>query len=640
MIDNTSEYIFSVKDDAYYNEAGVNETLQRDDRKGVSAGTVTIAPSSLDKYITQTEEYESNEIASVIAAWREFPYYKNEQVELFFKLLDMLRFVRENPLTTKLKNTNYDQVGEDPESYTNIPNAMNIQLLEHFVRLRNIDETTKNITLDEKNKVLDLFQIVIDQPAFWTNDHLKLRHYIMDWYTAHKALVSKSKSALDPFSLNDEELDELIRSFGFPHPHTIQDSAKAVFLHNLIDLYRHKGSPRTFIQALQYFGLNNLVLQEWWIENIPIGEKTYFVAKSRAVYPLDKVNDPTYEKTVDYFNFIEKDPYWHLDKRSSDWEGGDKIEDLYEENLISLPSLTSLVSVNTTIDTEQFNKDIAILNRMVQESWEMWINRLIFFKGNVCKIISEYSELSTIDTTSGLSDIYVLIHPNTEDENLVNHKNEIWRYYSNVDGSGWEFSTPEKYNCIEVEGSALDDFYQVEEENKPKLANHHWIFNGTEWIDIWAILPRDWVEGDVFEEFGEDVVPQFRKDIILSLLPDKPCSLLDVYLAADFLFNISEIYRYDLNMWAYDYYKEQLSGTDNTVEFSLDDMTVIPNITNKLLSVAEAELINSGLILGENNYEYSDYVPIDHIIKQDPEEGSLISDGGSVNVITSLGPSS
>lgn len=228
-----------------------------------------------------------------------------------------------------------------------------------------LDYKLKQVSLSEKQKVLGFFRSVIDQNAFFTNDHKRLRKFLIDWYSSHRSLVSQAKNTTDPFNLSSEELNELIKSFGFPYPNKIiSTTRKAHFLLDLVNLYKKKGTSEVLVKTLQtYFGLSNIILSEWSIFRKPSG---IFVARSKPIYPrnLRDVNDLIVE--LPYSSFISSDPLWRLSETH--------LTNLYNSGQIQFPFLTPHISLQSVVNTVGVSPTVplAILNRRIQESYEYW----------------------------------------------------------------------------------------------------------------------------------------------------------------------------------------------------------------------------------------------------------------------------
>ena len=226
---------------------------------------------------------------------------------------------------------------------------------------RKLDEKIKNIIRGDKPKIQDFFNNIIDQPNFTTNDHKMLKKFISDWYLSQRTMVTGTGGAVDPFKMTNDQLNEMILSFGFPYPtRIISNQNKALFLLDLVDLYKKKGTPESLARSLQYFGLQNIRVSEWWIHRKRSGE---FVARSKVILPKTRANEPPIE--IPYESFIANDPYWRL-----------SLSDLEKEYLtskISLPSLTPHFSIDASISISNVYPVISIISKKMQESYEFWL---------------------------------------------------------------------------------------------------------------------------------------------------------------------------------------------------------------------------------------------------------------------------
>jgi len=261
------------------------------------------------------------------------------------------------------------------------------QLDQWLNRTPSLDYKYKQIGYSEKQKIIDLFETIIDQPAFMTNDHKRFRKLLIDWYSTHRATVTHTRQSLDPHSMASEALNEMIKCFGFPYPHKIVTSnLKAQFILDIIELYKKKGTPRVLVKALQtYFGLNNVVLSEWWIHHNGINDTFY--AKAHPIIPRSFRTDPRLTQELSYDVFIRNKPLWHLTE--------DKLRDLYDECVITLPSITTYISMNGTLNVMDINIALTILNRKIQESYEFWLatgtlNKNVYLSklSSVCSLLS------------------------------------------------------------------------------------------------------------------------------------------------------------------------------------------------------------------------------------------------------------
>jgi hypothetical protein len=225
------------------------------------------------------------------------------------------------------------------------------------------------LSTSERQKVLDFFTSVIDQPAYNTEDHKRLRKMLIDWYTSNRTFITYAKGSNDPYNLESEALNELILSFGFPYPHKIlTDLKKGAFLQALVQLYQKKGTPEVLVKTLQtYFSFSDIVLSEWWIVASPDihnpGEYV-FEAKSIPVYPRNLSNRQELVSVIPYSVFIDNDPLWQLTET--------ELRDSYAINDITLPSITPHISLHSAINFTQMEPVYAILTRKFYESYQFF----------------------------------------------------------------------------------------------------------------------------------------------------------------------------------------------------------------------------------------------------------------------------
>jgi len=84
-------------------------------------------------------------------------------------------------------------------------------------------------------------------------------------------------------------------------------------------------------------------------------------------------------------------------------------------------------------------------------------------------------------------------------------------------------------------------------------------------------------------------------------------------------------------------YDVNTSSDSMTFRFNYQQVTV-PNVVGELLVDAETIIDSAGLTVGEITYDYSDTVPADEVIDQDPSGGTLVPLLSAVDLVVSLGP--
>ncbi len=390
---------------------------------------------------------------------RTFPDFSSDRVLHFFKLWDLINFERNDPIYK------YDNI---ESAYVFDENAdLQLTILSILYRL---GEDYKKLILSERDTVTDFFKTVVDQPAFWSPDHIRLRKFLIDWYSSHRALVTKSKTSIDAYSLTDEELNSLILGFGYPYPYEVQEEQKSLFLHELLGYYKRKGTPKVLGDVLTFSGLFDTVLCEWWLHHDEISKSLW--VKSSPVWPKTEKDNKDYYISIPYNQFVSMDPFWHYDKDGGESEEvllelykkpenkDDDPDDEYVEKhtKITLPSILPYISLNSNLNDGRVKCQLAILNRKIQEDYEYWIEYVLKWRG--------------------------------------------------------AFSSEEDY----PEGNVNDVVLNTSTDT-------HFVFNGRNWVNLKIKLPTDLVEAEKIcfdqSEF------ELRKDIKLNIYPKDPVSLLE-----------------------------------------------------------------------------------------------------------------
>ena len=334
--------------------------------------------------------------------------FPSESVEYYFKLWELLYFIRTNPI---YKSQSVD-VGNGLKEIEYILDPNNNIESSLIASRNNISMEEKDLLLAENEVVNKYFTKVLDLPTFTSKDHLRIRALLKDWYITQRTLVTKSRQAIKPYYLTSPELDELILSFGFPYPYELNRNEKAEFLHHLIEYYKHKGSPGVLGSVLSFFGNVDVVLSEWWLKYIPNGASGNFIMESNPIWPPDRRNDPDLIVRMPYEQFVAGDPLWYYDKPGYN----QKIKDLYFEinpvtgerkNLISLPSITPYISLNNSVNHSKYIGEMSILSRKIQESYEYWIEYELNYVGEVSTKPSNPTKNDTIlFTTTDTHHVY------------------------------------------------------------------------------------------------------------------------------------------------------------------------------------------------------------------------------------------
>lgn len=273
--------------------------------------------------------------------------FDNERLDLFFKLFDFFTLIDQ-----------YSLLNNNVNAYTDIKKlAENVFHLESSVYL---------VALSERESVIKFFENVIDQPRYINGDGANIRKLLINWYSALKTLPTLMNKGLDPFFLSTEEIDLLIQSFGFPYPRRIiSRKQKIKFLYNIIEYYHRKGTPYVFGSSLSHFGLQQVVVTEWWLNH---NEEDGLYFKSKPVFPIVYKNNSEYIEQLSYDDF-GTDIYWKQTK--------EQLLTALDNTSIKLPSITPYIDLYTSYDILKLRIGSSILATVFHETYTFWLEYVI-----------------------------------------------------------------------------------------------------------------------------------------------------------------------------------------------------------------------------------------------------------------------
>ena len=258
----------------------------------------------------------------------------------------------------------------NPETY--VEDEVNLvlnQILTEYAKSLELDNNLSLLAYSERENTKKFFEKIIDQNVYFTQDHLKLRKFIMDWYASNKTQITKARKSTDLNILTSEELNEFMISLGFPYPRNIISRSNRIqFLSNLIKNYQKKGTSETIANIISLYGLRNVLISEWWIRydrRRAVGKK-YF-ARSNIVHPKISRFNKALETEKSYEEFIKNNPHWQLSY--------DELDDYFEtDNIpISLPSITNVISIETHSNLVELELAASVFQRKIQETLDFWI---------------------------------------------------------------------------------------------------------------------------------------------------------------------------------------------------------------------------------------------------------------------------
>lgn len=255
-----------------------------------------------------------------------------------------------------------------------------------------ITDVQNSLAKANRTKVEDYFTEVIDQVSFGTIDYNRLRRFFVDLFATHRTLSNLSINATDPHSLSNSDLDELFRSFGYPHSSQLRDfdenplEQKIQFFLDLVNLYKVKGTPQSLVDVLQYYGVTEVDIYEFLLKLDRPGELIF----DGKVVAGTSIN-PTMLQ-IPFTNLTALDPHWIYT--------ADQILTLNSQLKINLPSQTPYIGVQPVVDLD--GVEFSLIARIVQDQYASWkatgvlptANAEITFVGEVKSFLELY--LSTI----------------------------------------------------------------------------------------------------------------------------------------------------------------------------------------------------------------------------------------------------
>jgi len=252
-----------------------------------------------------------------------------------------------------------------------------------------VTKVLDSIVRSDRSKVDQYFSNAIDQIAFDTDDWNRLRAFLIDLFTANRSLITNSAGISDPHFLSNDDLDELFRSFGYPESSRLKnfdnnplDSKVALFL-DLVNLYKIKGTPRSILEILQYYGIPKLDIFEFWLQK---EDPSSLIFRGEVIAGTSINPSPV---TLSYDLLTAGDPHWMMSES--------QILNLDSINKINLPSKSPYFAVQPIVEVGVEN---AILVRIVQDQYDGW-----FTTGD---LPPQNAEITILGVTSSLLELYLL----------------------------------------------------------------------------------------------------------------------------------------------------------------------------------------------------------------------------------------
>ena len=221
----------------------------------------------------------------------------------------------------------------------------------------------ESIVLSDRGKLNTYFTNAIDQLSYNTEDWKRLRAFLIDIYSAHRAIATQSSKISDPSNLSNAELDELFRSFGYPESTILKDfdsnplTTKIALFLNLVDLYKIKGTPQSILEVLQFYGITQLDIYEFFLRKETANN---LIFKGDVITGTSPITDVL---NLDYHLLTQGDPHWLLTE--------EQILALDQINDINLPSKSPYFAV---VPIVQFGSETPTFIRIVHDQYETYKN--------------------------------------------------------------------------------------------------------------------------------------------------------------------------------------------------------------------------------------------------------------------------
>ncbi len=257
-----------------------------------------------------------------------------------------------------------------------------------------ITEVIESLAKSEKGKTIEFFNNTINQNSFNTDDYLRFKDFLIDWYASHKTITSLQSQISDPHSMPDSHLDELFRSFGYLYSsnkislvsskYSVNQNKVNLFL-DLVNLYKIKGTPRSIIEILSYYGLTKVDLYEFWLERESLNKVIF---RGKQTISSTKYKD---DYILDFDEMILNDPHWMLTES--------QVLQLNLNNKINLPSRTPYFAIRPVYNFREINGSLTIISRVIQDQYLEFIN--------TGTITNQNAPISTFGKTCSLLELYL-----------------------------------------------------------------------------------------------------------------------------------------------------------------------------------------------------------------------------------------
>jgi hypothetical protein len=269
------------------------------------------------------------------------------------------------------------------------------EILKEIQNLPNkLTDNLKAIAQSEKASADNILGAIIDQIAYNSEDYQRLRNWWRDWYAAHRTIGTFQMGVNDPYSMPNDQLDDLFQSFGYDLSASIRNptdnnspTIKANFFLDLVNLYKIKGSPESIVKVLQYYGLTELDLYEFDLqfEDRSSRDSNDLIFKGLITAGTSDIRSPLY---LPFHLLTDQDPHWLLTETN--------IRTLVSQTDINFPSKSPYFAIKPIFSDKSMGISVATLVRIVQDQFYDWkFNGILPVKNGLATITG--NEISILE---------------------------------------------------------------------------------------------------------------------------------------------------------------------------------------------------------------------------------------------------
>lgn len=295
-----------------------------------------------------------------------------------------------------------------------------ISILEYLKsgNVSTLDPNTTTLAQSVKTSSTIFFESTIDRLATSSDDYKRLRSFLIDWYSAHKTIISTQRNATDIYSLPESHLIELFKSFGFTAYDTLREmisNNKTELFLDLVNLYKIKGTPKSIETVLGYFGFSRVDLIEYWLKKNTDGNLVFSGERSTPVAFYE--NDISISD-IPFHDLVDDDPHWLMSES--------QILSSFNTSKIRFPSKTPYFGIRPYMDISQLKGVLSILLKKCNDEYSTFKNG-----GSLVKDI----KITSLNSTGSILEIYLAcvygVNKLRNQTNSTNNK-EVLLYTGNL----------------------------------------------------------------------------------------------------------------------------------------------------------------------------------------------------------------